>query len=374
MRKSYWVLASSIAIFLAAHARAMELAGSVWQLQSIQSMDDKQRRTTITDPSSFTLVFGVDGRAAFRLDCNRGTGDWKVKPTDAESGMLEFGPIAATKAMCGGPPQLDGRVARDMSFVRSYLLKDGKLFMSLMADGGIYEWAPLKVVAALASDERIVRPLEFAKGKTSVVIRDRIVGHQTIDYQLQAGAGQYLQVTLRGRDGDSYFNLLPPDSPVMVVSNESLGTDQFNGLLPDDGIYTLGVHLTRSAARRNEASDFTLSVALTGAPLKPVPAHRDALLPGTRFHASTPRVPCQPVNSRARQCDAFVVRRGSDGTATVELRWDGDQKRRILFIKGMPKASDSLQPLNSVRIERGWKVRLGSDEHFEVPEGLVFGG
>jgi hypothetical protein len=30
----------------------------------------------------------------------------------------------------------------DLGFVRSYLFKDGNLFMSLMADGGIYEWRP----------------------------------------------------------------------------------------------------------------------------------------------------------------------------------------------------------------------------------------
>jgi hypothetical protein len=40
------------------------------------------------------------------------------------------------------PPHLDERVARDLAHVRSYLLKDGKLYLSLMADGGIYEWAP----------------------------------------------------------------------------------------------------------------------------------------------------------------------------------------------------------------------------------------
>lgn len=29
---------------------------------------------------------------------------------------------------------------RDLGYVRSYLLRDGRLYMSLMADGGIYEW------------------------------------------------------------------------------------------------------------------------------------------------------------------------------------------------------------------------------------------
>jgi para-nitrobenzyl esterase len=33
-------------------------------------------------------------------------------------------------------------VARDLGYVRSYRLKNGRLYLSLMADGGIYEWRP----------------------------------------------------------------------------------------------------------------------------------------------------------------------------------------------------------------------------------------
>lgn len=56
------------------------------------------------------------------------------------------------------------------------------------------------------------------------------------------------------------------------------------------------------------------------------------------------------------------------------MSWDGEHKRRILFVKGEPKASDSSQRLSTTRDERGWKVRLGEDELFEIPEALVFGG
>ncbi len=118
------------------------LGGTAWQLVAIQSMDDAQGTTRVAEPARFTLRFGVDGRASLRLDCNRGSGSYAVKPAgDGSSGSLNFGPIAATRALCP-PPHLDERIARDLGHVRSYLLKDGKLFLSLMADGGIYEWAP----------------------------------------------------------------------------------------------------------------------------------------------------------------------------------------------------------------------------------------
>lgn len=122
---------------------AVALPGTSWELVAIQSMDDAQGRTRIAQPERFALQFGADGRASLRLDCNRGSGSWKHTPSaaGAASGALQLGQIVTTRALCP-PPQLDARVARDLGFVRSYLLKDGRLYLSLMADGGIYEWRP----------------------------------------------------------------------------------------------------------------------------------------------------------------------------------------------------------------------------------------
>lgn len=257
--------------------------------------------------------------------------------------------------------------------MRSYLLEDGKLYLSLMADGGIYEWAPLQTAAAAADKDRIVTPVQFGKGKNSTVIRDRVVGYQYIDHQVRAGAGQRMAVSLKGSNGANYFNLLAPGSPDTAMAIGELIDNRFAGLLPDDGVYTIRVFLMRAAGRRNEASDFTLSIGITGSPLKALPAKTDALLPGTRYHAST-TVKCEPLYSKARECEAYVVRRGLDGTATVELRWDTNRKRRILFVKGEPKVADAPQEMRFIRTEQGWRVTFGGDEPFEVPESLVSGG
>ncbi|HRK38986.1 MAG TPA: MliC family protein [Burkholderiaceae bacterium] len=118
------------------------LMGSSWELVAIQSMDDAQRTTRIAKPEAFTVSFSADGRANLRIDCNRGNAFWKAtSSTDPASGSLDFGPLATTKKLCP-PGSHDQKVLRDLPFVRSYLIKDGKLYMSLMADGGIYEWQP----------------------------------------------------------------------------------------------------------------------------------------------------------------------------------------------------------------------------------------
>lgn len=112
------------------------LAGTSWQLVKFQSSNDK----TITPDikNKYTLSFGNDGRASIRLDCNRGSGPYESKGPN----QLEFGRFVLTLMMCP-PGSLHNRIARDLGAVRSYIIKDNHLFLSLMADGGIYEFEPL---------------------------------------------------------------------------------------------------------------------------------------------------------------------------------------------------------------------------------------
>jgi para-nitrobenzyl esterase len=116
--------------------RHRDLSGTAWQLVEIQSMDG----TTLQPDESakYTLTFGGEGHLAARIDCNRGAGTWKATP----AGELTLGPLATTRAMCP-PHSLHDRFVRDLGYVRSYVTEDGRLFLSLMADGGIYVFEPL---------------------------------------------------------------------------------------------------------------------------------------------------------------------------------------------------------------------------------------
>ena len=121
---------------------AIPLVGTSWQLLSIESMaPDEQPGTTIDDPTKYTVTFGEDGRAAFRVDCNRGSSSWRSDATMGDSGSLTLGPIALTRMLCP-QPSVDARVAAALDAVRSYLLSDGQLHLSLEADGGIMHWQP----------------------------------------------------------------------------------------------------------------------------------------------------------------------------------------------------------------------------------------
>lgn len=116
--------------------------GTTWQLVGIQSMDDAQGLKRPQDASRYTLSLQADGRAVLQLDCNRATGSWQVEPsTDPGNGGFRFGPLASTKALCPAP-SLGEPLARQLPYVRGYLLRDGRLNLSLLADGGILIWEP----------------------------------------------------------------------------------------------------------------------------------------------------------------------------------------------------------------------------------------
>ncbi len=136
------------------------------------------------------------------------------------------------------------------------------------------------------------------------------------------------------------------------------------------------VYLMRSAARRNESSDYTLTIGVTGKPLVAVPASQDAVIPGTPYHASTPLtcVANPYAETKPQQCEGFVIRRGFDGTATVEIKQNGEVKRRILFLNGKPVASDSFESMAVTRQNDVTTVKFDSGELYEIVDALIFGG
>ena len=119
---------------------AVVLAPSSWRLVEFQSMDDAIGTMRPEDPSRYTMTLNDDGTVAMQLDCNRASGTWSAEPAaDGTSGGFVFGPLAMTRAFCP-PPSMDQSLATQTGFVRSFVLRDGRLYLSLMADGGILVW------------------------------------------------------------------------------------------------------------------------------------------------------------------------------------------------------------------------------------------
>jgi heat shock protein HslJ len=125
-----------VAVFAArVQAPPAELEGTSWQLVKFEGSDD----TTLVpdDRAKYTIQFSPGGQLSARIDCNRGMGTWK----SSEPSRLELGPLALTRARCP-PGSLHDRIVKHWPYLRSYVMKEGHLFLALMADGGIYEFEP----------------------------------------------------------------------------------------------------------------------------------------------------------------------------------------------------------------------------------------
>ena len=75
-----------------------------------------------------------------------------------------------------------------------------------------------------------------------------------------------------------------------------------------------------------------------------------------------------------KTCDAGVIRRRADGTATIEVRGSNGVVRRILFVAGKPVVSDAaVTVLSFTREGDATIVKVGEDERYDVPDAFLRG-
>jgi hypothetical protein len=251
------------------------------------------------------------------------------------------------------------------------------------------------MLSSLARADGIeTRGVQFAKGKSSATIKGSIKGDQTIDYTLRAKAGQTMNVKLATSEGANYFNVLPPGSNDEALFVGSSGGKEWTGALPADGEYKLRVYLMRSAARRGETANYTLTVGITGshdpvagaaaaaassapsgAVVRPAdfgkaPAS-DARHPGTGYHATGP-LPCQMGKDKPIQCE-FGVIRGKPGNAEVHITPPGGLKRVLLFM-GDKVSTNPGEKVRAVKQGYDWSVEVNDYEQYTIPEAVISGG
>jgi hypothetical protein len=224
------------------------------------------------------------------------------------------------------------------------------------------------------------RRVHFEPGASSATIKGQIKGDDGVDYVLGAKAGQTMNVSLKSSNASNYFNVLPPGSDAAIFIGSTSGND-FTGALPVDGDYRVQVYLMRSAARRNETANYTLTVGITGAPAGQAPAG-DAKVAGTPYHA-TGSVPCSvgPDPKGSAQC-SFGVIRGASGNAEVRLAPPGydvtlhpDTVETVLIFRGNSVTSaDAKDKVTAERRGDAWSIGVNDFHYYSIPEAVISGG
>lgn len=217
---------------------------------------------------------------------------------------------------------------------------------------------------AVAQQETVVL---FAKGKSGSTVSGSIKGDQDHSYIVDARAGQTLTVVLKPTKGAPYINITAPgaDSAMFIGSADG---NRFSGPLTKSGRHVIQVYQMRASARRGELASYTLDIGVTGGG-----GGRDALVPGTRYHA-TADIPCVTAEGAAPGvCKAGVIRRGG-GNATVEMKTPDGGQRRIFFTAGRATGSDAEASLKVARQGDLSIVRIGTVEVYRIPDAFVVGG
>ena len=184
-------------------AQAANLTGTSWQLVHFQGGDGSV--LTPDSRAKYTIAFANNGRVSARIDCNRGNGTWR----SAGPNHLEFGPLTLTRMLCP-PGSLHNQIVRQWPYVRSYMIRNGNLFLSLMADGGIYEFEPL------GNDEI---PTSSVRGTATyrerIVLPANAVFEVSLEDLSRAGAPSALIARVR--------NEQPGNSPIPFVISYDAG-------------------------------------------------------------------------------------------------------------------------------------------------------
>jgi heat shock protein HslJ len=331
----------------AADETAGTLSGTSWRLNEFQSMDDSIGTIRPEDPSLYTMRLNSDGTVRLRLNCNRASGTWSTEPSEnGTSGHFEFGTLAATHAVCP-PPSLDESIALQAKFIRSYLLKDGRLYLSLMADGGIYVWEP-------DTDE-------FSAAGLPASPEDGGPRNWEV-----AGVSGKLNL----REQPSTKSKIISKYPVgMILDN--LGCRQAEGRTWCD-VQQLG-----GGPRGYVAAGFLQPAVSPDGSV--ATGHDDsAQRAGQGQFDATGNIPCaQLVGQPMFQCE-FGVARAGGGYATVIIKKPGGRTRAIFFRMGKPVGADTSEAGGDSEFQATKEndlhlIRIGN-ERYEIPDAVVLGG
>ena len=331
---------------LAAGEIADRLVDTDWYLIQFQSMDDAIGTQRPQDPARYSMRLNADGTVIMQLNCNLARGRWSVDPGgSADSGRFEFGPLATTRALCP-PPSMDQKISADAKYVRSYLIKDDRLYLSLMADAGIYAWA---------------RDTSTSK-EASIFVAAEDGGPRNWEVRVS-----------------SVLNLRQqPSTGARILHRFKSGTILDNlGCQPAEQRTWCDVQPLGGGPRGYVAAEF-LQPARSPDGRVAKGLDDSALRAGQGSFDARGTIPCaQALGQPMTQC-TFGVARAGGGYATVVVNRPNGRSRVIFFRMGTPIGAETSQAdgYADFRVSREndlHRIRIGN-ERYEIPDAVIFGG
>jgi heat shock protein HslJ len=326
---------------------ASPLAGTLWRLVEFQSMDDAIGKLRPDDPTRYTMQLNGDGSVVMRLNCNRARGTWAAETGgNGASGRFVFGPLAATRAHCP-PPSMDAGILAQAGFIRSYRLQDGRLYLSLMADGGVFAWEP--VSGDPPAEECPADPEDGGPRNWEVT-----------------GVSQALNLRQE------------PSASAGIITRLAAGTVLDNlGCLRAEGRVWCDVQPLGGGPRGFVSASYLKPAVSPDGSVATGPDD-SALRAGQGAFDATGNLPCTQVAGQPTMTCEFGVARAGGGYATVVIKRPGGRTRAIFFRMGRPIGADTSQADGSGEFKVSKEgdlnlIRIGN-EGYEIPDAVLMGG
>ncbi|MXN17743.1 SH3 domain-containing protein [Pseudooceanicola sp. GBMRC 2024] len=169
---------------------------------------------------------------------------------------------------------------------------------------GLFLCLAVALSGPLAAQEGRSVETRFATGMMSASYSDAITGYESVNYFLQARAGQIMAVAFSASNLSAYFNVWGPGADTALFAGAAAG-DRFTGVLPESGRYRIQVYLMRNAARRGETARYRLDLRVSDAP--PAADYADGLAGGPDWWVVRDLPPRDRLNLRAGPGTGFGV-------------------------------------------------------------------
>ncbi|ENU21450.1 hypothetical protein F994_00017 [Acinetobacter bohemicus ANC 3994] len=204
--------------------------------------------------------------------------------------------------------------------------------------------------------------ITFTKGTNQKTQIGKFEGYDDVQYKIYAKKGQVLKFKVTSNNNLANMNIFSPgkkpgkDEAIFIGSTEGQVGEI---ILPSNGEYTIQVYQMRNSARQNKTVNFQLYVQIL-----------DQKSQHSKKFDAIGELPCSlNLGQPTRQCQFGVVRQGN-GAALLTIFSKENKEYILKFNNGkLTSPSGKTQKRGDLSL-----VELNTNERFEIPDAVIYGG
>ena len=193
-----------------------------------------------------------------------------------------------------------------------------------------------------------------------------------MDYIFAGEGGQPVVVSLQSKSTSTYFSITAPGEDAALFIGSTSG-NRFDGPLPKTDDYTIRAYQNRSAARRGQRADYSITFRIVRDGAAATPKSAAGSWPA-KYDASG-SIKCSAGEAKLdMMCDFRVIRKSGSAEVWVANIAKGAGQYRVLYFSNKAFTTNDGSKLASQRKDDNWWVSVNGREFYFIPDALIYGG